>query len=44
MHNGGGNHTMLDGHSKWIARNSERYLAQTANGAWYKRYFCFPLE
>jgi len=44
MHNGGGNHTMLDGHAKWIARNSERYLAKTADGAYYKRYYCFPLE
>jgi len=45
MHNGGGNHTMLDGHAKWLARNSERYLAQrSSDGAYYKRYYCFPLE
>ncbi|MCX6362007.1 MAG: prepilin-type N-terminal cleavage/methylation domain-containing protein [Armatimonadetes bacterium] len=44
MHTGGGNHTFVDGHSKWLARNSERYLAQTASGAWFKRYFTFPLE
>lgn len=44
MHTGGGNHVFLDGHAKWLARNSERYLAQTSNGAYYKRYFTFPLE
>jgi len=44
MHNGGGNHTMLDGHSKYLARNSERYLAQRADGAYYKRYYCFPFD
>jgi prepilin-type N-terminal cleavage/methylation domain-containing protein len=44
MHTGGGNHVFLDGHAKWLARNSERYLAQTSNGAWYKRFYCFPLE
>jgi len=38
-HNGGGNHTWLDGHSKWIARNSERYLDKDSNGIWYKRYY-----
>ncbi len=44
MHTGGGNHVFLDGHAKWLARNSERYLAQTSTGAWYKRFYCFPLE
>jgi len=44
MHTGGGNHVFLDGHAKWLARNSERYLTQTASGAWYKRFYCFPLE
>jgi prepilin-type N-terminal cleavage/methylation domain-containing protein len=38
-HTGGGNHTWMDGHSKWIARNSERYLDKDSNGIWYKRYF-----
>jgi prepilin-type N-terminal cleavage/methylation domain-containing protein len=38
-HTGGGNHTWMDGHSKWIARNSQRYLAQGTDGIWYQRYF-----
>jgi len=38
-HNGGGNITWMDGHSKWIARNAERYLDKDANGIWYKRFF-----
>jgi prepilin-type N-terminal cleavage/methylation domain-containing protein len=38
-HQGGGTHIFLDGHAKWIARNSERYLLQTPTGQWYKRYY-----
>jgi prepilin-type N-terminal cleavage/methylation domain-containing protein len=38
-HSGGGNHIFLDGHAKWIARNSERYLEQDPSGCWYKKYY-----
>ena len=38
-HTGGGNHVWVDGHAKWIARNSERYLAQGTDGLWYKRFY-----
>jgi len=38
-HQGGGNHIFLDGHAKWVARNSERYLIQGTDGIWYKRYY-----
>jgi prepilin-type N-terminal cleavage/methylation domain-containing protein len=38
-HQGGGNHTWMDGHAKWIARNSERYLAQDSAGIWYKKFY-----
>jgi len=38
-HHGGGNHTFADGHSKWIARNSERYLQQGTDGLWFKRFY-----
>jgi prepilin-type N-terminal cleavage/methylation domain-containing protein len=38
-HQGGGNHTFTDGHSKWIARNSERYLLQDTDGCWFERYY-----
>jgi prepilin-type N-terminal cleavage/methylation domain-containing protein len=38
-HQGGGTHIFVDGHAKWIARNSERYLLQDASGCWYKRYY-----
>lgn len=45
MHQGGGNHIFLDGHARWIARNSERYLARRASdGAWYKRYYAYSIE
>jgi prepilin-type N-terminal cleavage/methylation domain-containing protein len=42
-HNGGGTHIFLDGHAKWIARNSERYLVQDAEGKYHKRYYSFYL-
>jgi hypothetical protein len=38
-HTGGGTHIFLDGHAKWIARNSERYIQQGADGCWFKTYF-----
>ena len=38
-HQGGGNHIFLDGHAKWIARNSQRYLDRDANGCWYMRFY-----
>ena len=38
-HSGGGNITWMDGHSKWIARNNERYLSQGTDGIWYKRFY-----
>ena len=38
-HTGGGNHIFVDGHAKWLARNSERYLAQDPNGIYYKKYY-----
>lgn len=38
-HSGGGTHIFVDGHAKWIARNSERYLLTDPNGRVYKRYY-----
>ena len=38
-HQGGGNHVFMDGHSKWIAGNSERYLRKGADDCWYKFYY-----
>jgi len=38
-HNGGGNITWMDGHSKWIARNSERYLDKDSNGFYFKKFY-----
>jgi len=38
-HSGGGIHVFLDGHAKWIARNSERYLERDARGCWFKKYY-----
>lgn len=39
-HSGGGTHIFVDGHAKWIARNSERYLIKDpADGCVYKRYY-----
>jgi len=40
MHQGGGTHIFLDGHAKWIARNSERYLnVDPRDNCVYKRYY-----
>jgi len=41
MHQGGGTHIFLDGHAKWIARNSQRYLVQGTDGKYYQRYWYF---
>ena len=38
-HAGGGNHIFTDGHAKWLARNSERYLDTDSTGCVYKRYY-----
>jgi prepilin-type N-terminal cleavage/methylation domain-containing protein/prepilin-type processing-associated H-X9-DG protein len=38
-HSGGGNLIFADGHAKWTARNSERYLLQGTDGLWYKRFY-----
>jgi prepilin-type N-terminal cleavage/methylation domain-containing protein len=38
-HSGGGTHIFVDGHAKWIAKNSERYLEKDASGCWYKKYY-----
>lgn len=38
-HTGGGTHIFLDGHAKWLARNSERYLDTDASGCVYKRFY-----
>jgi len=39
-HQGGGNHIFMDGHAKWIARNSQRYLTQeSTTGCWYQTFF-----
>jgi prepilin-type N-terminal cleavage/methylation domain-containing protein len=39
-HQGGGNHVLLDGHAKWIARNSERYLIRDPkDGCWYAKFY-----
>lgn len=45
-HNGGGTHIFVDGHAKWIARNSERYLTTgVRNGApcVYKRFYAVDM-
>ncbi len=38
-HQGGGTHIFMDGHAKWIARNSERYLERDQAGCWYKKFY-----
>jgi prepilin-type N-terminal cleavage/methylation domain-containing protein len=39
-HSGGGTHIFVDGHAKWIARNSERYLIKDpVDNCVYKRYY-----
>jgi prepilin-type N-terminal cleavage/methylation domain-containing protein/prepilin-type processing-associated H-X9-DG protein len=44
MHQEGGNFVFLDGHSKWIARNAERYLKRRGDGAYFKQYFTYSME
>jgi len=41
MHQEGGNFVFLDGHAKRIGHNSQRYLAQDENGAYYMKYHTF---
>ncbi|MCX7992926.1 MAG: hypothetical protein N2651_04570, partial [Fimbriimonadales bacterium] len=43
-HSGGGTHIFCDGHAKWIARNSERYLSTDSTGCVYKRYYSVDKE
>jgi len=43
-HSGGGTHIFCDGHAKWIARNSERYLSVDSTGCYYKRYYAVDKE
>jgi prepilin-type N-terminal cleavage/methylation domain-containing protein/prepilin-type processing-associated H-X9-DG protein len=38
-HQEGSTLAFLDGHAKWIARNSEGYIAQDAAGCWYQKYY-----
>jgi prepilin-type processing-associated H-X9-DG protein len=44
MHQGGTNLIFLDGHAKWIAGNSERYLKQRADGKWFVLYYTYDME
>ncbi len=38
-HSGGGTHIFLDGHAKWLARNSQRYFDTDSSGCVYMRYY-----
>jgi prepilin-type N-terminal cleavage/methylation domain-containing protein/prepilin-type processing-associated H-X9-DG protein len=38
-HQGGSNLVFIDGHARWIARNSERYLQRDQTGCWFKRFY-----
>jgi prepilin-type N-terminal cleavage/methylation domain-containing protein len=38
-HSGGGNHIFIDGHAKWIARNSQRYLDRDGSGCYFMKYY-----
>lgn len=40
-HENGGNHIFLDGHAKYLAGNSQRYLQQDSNGQWFAKYYNF---
>ena len=40
-HQGGGTHIFLDGHAKWLARNSQRYLVKGSDGKYYQKYWFF---
>ncbi|MCS7310547.1 MAG: hypothetical protein NZ741_10025, partial [Armatimonadetes bacterium] len=47
IHQDGSNFTFLDGHAKYIKRNSERYLATTTEGGrtvYFMRYYTFSME
>jgi prepilin-type N-terminal cleavage/methylation domain-containing protein/prepilin-type processing-associated H-X9-DG protein len=43
-HQDGANMLFLDGHSQRVARNAERYLAQRADGKYFKKFFTFSME
>jgi hypothetical protein len=47
IHQEGSNYVVLDGHSKYIARNSERYLMTTTENnqtVYFMRYYTFSME
>jgi len=47
IHQEGSNFVFLDGHSKYIARNSERYLMSTTENnqtVYFMRYYTFSME
>ncbi len=47
IHQEGSNFTFLDGHSRYIARNSERYLMTTVENnqtVYFMRYYTFSME
>jgi prepilin-type processing-associated H-X9-DG protein len=47
IHQEGSNFVFLDGHSKYISRNSERYLMTTTENnqtVYFMRYYTFSME
>jgi|SwirhisoilCB3_FD_contig_111_518413_length_1826_multi_3_in_0_out_0_2 prepilin-type N-terminal cleavage/methylation domain-containing protein/prepilin-type processing-associated H-X9-DG protein len=38
MHGEGGNFTFIDGHSKYVNHNIQRYIERGADGVWYQTY------
>ena len=47
IHQEGSNFVFLDGHSKYVSRNSERYLQTTTENnqtVWFMRYYTFSME
>jgi len=38
MYKGGGNAIFTDSHAKFVKGNNERYLAQRADGVWYRKF------
>jgi prepilin-type N-terminal cleavage/methylation domain-containing protein/prepilin-type processing-associated H-X9-DG protein len=41
MHQGGGNYTFLDGHSKHVTGNIQRYESKAPNGEYYATYLTY---